>query len=114
MGVSRMIQPNIARTTASSERTKARKGSAFSPTFSVARPMAMETTSNCRMLKDRLVVAPVSVSLVLADRAKLLPGTRPFRKSHQPPTETGSAGASRAEERRVGKEGGGRGRDRGG
>ena len=86
IGVRRMTQPRIARTTASSERTKERKGSALSPTFSVARPTAIEMTSSCRMLNEMLVLALPSVILVLPDRARLLPGTRPLRKSSQPPT----------------------------
>ena len=85
IGVRRMIQPRIARTTASSDRTKARNGSALSPTFSVASPTTIEITSNCRMLKDRLVVAAPFSSFVLPDRARLLPGTSPLRKSSQPP-----------------------------
>ena len=40
--------------------------------MSVARPTAIEMTSNCRMLNEMLVLALPSLILVLPDRARLL------------------------------------------
>ncbi|MCY1242639.1 hypothetical protein D9M72_556130 [compost metagenome] len=85
IGVRRITHQRILRTMASSDWLKARNGLAASPTFSAAAPTAMETTRICKTLKLSEVVAPVSVTLVLASRPSTLAGTRPFRKSsHEP------------------------------
>ena len=65
-------------TIASAERVTDRNGSAASPTLSAATPTATETTISCSTLNE---IDPS----VEPCRPRMLPGTRPVRKSHHPP-----------------------------
>lgn len=93
IGASRMIHQSTFCTIDSAARLNARNGSALSPSFSAAMPMAADTTTNCSTLKLRLVAAaPLSGSIdVFAVRARKLVGTRLVRNAHQSPVRPGSA-----------------------
>jgi hypothetical protein len=74
-------------TIARADRTKPRKGSAGSPTLSAAIPIAAAMTMSCRTLNDSEPSGEPS-------RPRMLPGTRPPRKSHQEPVESGAVWAA--------------------
>jgi hypothetical protein len=80
-------------TIASADALKARKGAPASPDRSAAIPTARATTTICSALKPRLVAAAPSCSLVEAVRPNTLAGTRPVRKSSQPPVVRGVSAA---------------------
>src|SRR3954468_25037672 len=67
---------------ARAERVSRRTGSAASPTLRTAIPIATEITISCSTLNDSPIVPS---SCGAAWSPKMLPGTRPVRKSHQPP-----------------------------
>src|SRR3954453_1447917 len=78
-------------TIASAERTSPRNGSAGSPIFSAAMPMATDSTMSCRTLKDR----PTSGE---DGRPRMVCGARPGGEPPHAPVVSGAAWAAAATE----------------
>ena len=91
IGASRMIHQRTFCTTASAERLKVRKGSACSPTLSVAMPTTMAMTRICRTLKSN-ATEPASTEPSMPSG---LVGMMPVRKSSHEPVLSGAAAWSR-------------------